>query len=237
VKGRLVTVTDKSGPTILNVDDNEAGRYATTRILQRAGYRVVEAGTGEQVLAQLEKNAIDLVIMDINLPDASGLELCSNMKADARYSHIPVLHLTATYVMSVDRLEESCADGYLMQPVEPAALLANIRALLRARQTELRLMTALATWQSGLDSLDEGLAVVDWGGTILQANRSFIETFQAAKTVPSSLRALVGRVRQSGETQTEVVPVGDLRLLAEACPVQAEADQPQKAIVAIRPAG
>lgn len=207
--------------TILNVDDNEAGRYATTRQLQRAGYKVLEAGTGAQTWQHLEKERVDIVILDIHLPDVSGLELCARIKEDARFSRLPVVHLTATYVMSIDRLDESKADGYLMQPVEPAALLANIRALLRASDVERRLQHRLDEWQTALDSLSEGIAIVDAKSEVLQSNKPFwaimgTEDSTGPGALPPELATLVTGTRTSGIDQSQVVELGDRRFTAEA---------------------
>ena len=62
--------------TILNVDDSEAGRYAKSRILQRAGFRVIEAATGEAALQSIREERPELVLLDIKLPDISGVEVC-----------------------------------------------------------------------------------------------------------------------------------------------------------------
>lgn len=226
-------MTDNSGLTILNVDDNEAGRYAVTRILRHAGYRVVEAATGAEVMAQLEKEPIQLVILDINLPDTSGLELCSSMKDHPRYARIPVLHLTATYVMSMDLLEESRADGYLMQPVEPAALLANVRALIRARRTETRLEGEVDAWRSALDSLDEGIAVVDNEGRVLRANRAFAAAIGEAEAAPAALVELVDRVAVSGRKEASLFSLGDRGLRARAYPLDRAGDEDRAAVVMV----
>ena len=61
--------------TILNVDDNDGGRYAKTRILELAGYRVVEAATGTEALEWVEKAKPQLVLLDVKFPDVDGMEL------------------------------------------------------------------------------------------------------------------------------------------------------------------
>ena len=68
--------------TILNVNDNEAARYATTRILHRAGFKVLEAATGSEALQITREDLPPLVILDINLPDLSGVEVCRRIKTD-----------------------------------------------------------------------------------------------------------------------------------------------------------
>jgi PAS domain S-box-containing protein len=129
--------------TILNVDDTEAQRYATSRVLRHAGFSVLEAGTGKQALRMVGDRP-DLVILDVNLPDMSGYEVCRRIRLDDVSARVPVVHLSATLVSTNARVEglEGGADAYLIQPVEPEELLATVRALLRARQAEETL------WQS-----------------------------------------------------------------------------------------
>jgi PAS domain S-box-containing protein len=124
--------------TILAVDDNEASRYAVARILRHAGYRVLEAASGAETLAQVERERPDLVILDVNLPDTDGYAMCRQLKADPATASVLVLHLSATFVHAVDAVRglDGGADGYLTQPVDPPVLLATIRALLRTRQAE-----------------------------------------------------------------------------------------------------
>ena len=129
--------------TILNVDDTEAQRYATSRVLRHAGFKVEEASSGKQAL-EMAANQPDLVILDVNLPDISGFEVCRRIRADEFSARVPVVHLSATLVSTKARVAglEGGADAYLVQPVEPEELLATVRTLLRVRKAEETL------WQS-----------------------------------------------------------------------------------------
>ncbi len=121
---------------ILNVNDDDANRFALTRILQSRGFRVEEARTGAEALRLVAEARPDLVVLDVELPDIDGFEVCRRIKADPATAAIPVLHLSAQYVLEEDRTHGlvSGADGYLIQPVEPLELIASIRGLLRMRQ-------------------------------------------------------------------------------------------------------
>lgn len=137
-------------PLILNVNDDEATRYATTRVLRNAGWQVLEATTGEQAFALLERRP-SLVVLDVKLPDISGFEVCRRIKANPITGRIPVLHLSAHRISSHDKAYglDSGADGYLAQPVEPVELAAMVRALLRANEgRQLAERAALATAQT-----------------------------------------------------------------------------------------
>src|SRR3954449_7610132 len=151
---------------ILNVDDNEALRYAKTRVLKAAGFTVFEAGTGREGLELLRQVRPHLALLDVKLPDMDGIDLARSVKSDAALSHTLVLQTSATFVEHGDRVRalEGGADSYLVEPVEPAELVANIKALLRLRHAEdkvreserlLRLATTAAklhTWSIMLEA-------------------------------------------------------------------------------------
>jgi len=124
-------------PLILNVDDYAPGRYARTKILQQAGFAVLEAGSGTAALALLKMEP-DIILLDINLPDVDGFEVCRRIKADPSTAGIFVLHLSASSIQDADRVTglNNGADSYLAEPVAPEVLVATIRALLRARRAE-----------------------------------------------------------------------------------------------------
>ena len=129
---------------ILNVDDYEAGRYARSRLLKQAGYQVAEAGTGELALELAASMRPLLVLLDVNLPDMSGLEVCRRIKSDPELGSTLVLQVSASAVTSGDRVGglDNGADGYLVEPVDSEVLLATVRALLRMRRAEMELAKA-----------------------------------------------------------------------------------------------
>ena len=164
---------------ILHVDDNEANRYVVTRILQNAGFSVVEAATGTTGLEAVANFQPDLVILDVQLPDISGFEVCRQIKANPETAFIPVLHLSASFVQSQDKAEglDSGADAYLVQPVEPIELLATLRSLLRIRRAEEAALSSAREWQTTFDSINDGVSLVDREGIILRCNRAMMQLF------------------------------------------------------------
>src|SRR4051794_36840954 len=103
---------------ILNVDDYVPGRYARTRLLQSAGYPVIEAGTGKEALELIEEKKPSLVLLDVNLPDTNGFELCRRIRSDPKVASITILHISASSVLVQHQVSgfESGADGYLVEP-------------------------------------------------------------------------------------------------------------------------
>ena len=85
---------------VLVVDDEISNRYAMSRVLTQAGYRVMEAGTGAEALSCLRGERPDLVVLDVKLPDISGYEVCRRIKSDLETASILVLQVSATFVNS-----------------------------------------------------------------------------------------------------------------------------------------
>ena len=158
-------MTETRPPTILVVDDHEAGRYAVARVLVAAGFEVVEAATGADAL-RLARDLPDLVLLDVNLPDMSGFDVCARIKADAATAHVPVVHLSATYVGGDHVAEglEGGADAYLTQPVDPRQLVATVNAVLRLFAAELELRRQGALLSALVQSSSDAIYVKDLQG-------------------------------------------------------------------------
>lgn len=118
---------------ILNVDDNLNARYAKTRLLMNAGFRVAEADDGGAALAMVAQLRPNLVLLDVKLPDISGHEVCRRIKANPVTGDVLVLQVSAALISQDDsaRGMESGADFYMAAPFEPKDLVSNVRALLR----------------------------------------------------------------------------------------------------------
>ncbi|MFC8599128.1 MULTISPECIES: SpoIIE family protein phosphatase [unclassified Isoptericola] len=123
--------------TVLVVDDTRAHRYVMAAWLRGAGFGVVEAGTGADAL-DLVSPSTDAVVLDVNLPDLTGSEVCRRIKADDRTAHVPVLHVSATSIDAAARTAglEGGADAYLPEPLDRDEFLATVGALCRARDAQ-----------------------------------------------------------------------------------------------------
>lgn len=200
--------------TILIVDDLEASRYLASSWLRRNGYRVVEAGTGGAGLEAVAEHRPDLVLLDVNLPDISGIEVCERIKADPATSAIPVIHMSATAIELDDRTHglNRGADGYLVEPVDPAELLAVVESALRyhrARAVAERLahrLTKLTEATLAINSattFDSFLAAVAAGAAAIFA----APATALATTAQGSVRtaSAADDHRQSGGTEPAVL--------------------------------
>jgi PAS domain S-box-containing protein len=170
----FVSASGKSPDRVLVVDDNEPGRYAKTRILRQAGYVVSEAANGGEALRLAGGENPDLILLDVRLPDMSGLEVCRRIKANPLTSAIPVLQMSASFRDDQSKVAglECGADGYLAEPVEPALLIATIAAFLRARKAELAVREYALEWRVTFDAIADGVAMVDIEGKIVRSNRA-----------------------------------------------------------------
>jgi len=114
---------------ILVVDDEDAVRLLIRRILEEKGYRVVTAADGNEGLAKLDQDGIDLVLLDINMPGLDGFQVLELIR---RRSNLPVIMLTGMDKVSTlrDTLDIG-ADDYITKPFSPLELVARIKAKLR----------------------------------------------------------------------------------------------------------
>ncbi len=110
--------------TILVVDDYAPHAYALQRLLDKAGFRVVSAGTGTDALAQAAQKP-DLILLDVGLPDVNGFEVCRRVKANPKTASIPVVFISASHqsVEAVREGERCGASAFLFHPIVPEELL------------------------------------------------------------------------------------------------------------------
>jgi two-component system, sensor histidine kinase and response regulator len=124
--------------SVLNVDDYPPGLYARTKILRQAGFDVIEATTGNQTLKLAFEHKPAVILLDVNLPDMHGFEVCRRMRTNPALAASTILHISASSIQEHQQVHglDTGADGYLIEPVDPAVLVATIKAYLRVRQAE-----------------------------------------------------------------------------------------------------
>lgn len=136
--------------TVVVVDDYADGRALMSMLLRKEGYEVKEAATGAEALA-LAARRPSLMILDVDLPDLGGFEVCRRLKNDPHTAGVPILQVSAAYREAGHRVRglDGGADAYLTLPVDKEELIATVRALLRIHRAEkesasLRAVTQLA---------------------------------------------------------------------------------------------
>jgi two-component system cell cycle response regulator DivK len=119
-------------PTILYVEDNQDNRVLVRRVLEAAGYRVLEAADGRAGIEMATAERPALILMDISLPGVDGFQVTAQLKAMQELRDVPIIALTAN-VMRGDRertLEAGCS-GYIQKPIDIDLLPEQVVAFLR----------------------------------------------------------------------------------------------------------
>ncbi len=195
---------------IVLVEDNEALRKGITYRLSDEGHAIDALDDGDDADQFLSQEDSDLVILDINLPGQSGLEVLRNMRL--RGDDRPVILLTAR-ARTEDRVEglDSGADDYLVKPFAMDELAARVRALSRRKATEFRKFIALGPLQLDLEG-----PVLSHDGTPLDVPRRellLLATLAQAEGRPVSKTSILDQLYGAGsETEEKVVEVYVSRL-------------------------
>jgi two-component system cell cycle response regulator len=154
---------------ILIVDDVAANVRLLEARLQAEYFDVRTAFNGRDALEIAGRERLDLIVLDVMMPDMSGFEVCAALKADGRTAHVPVIMVTALD-QPEDRVKglESGADDFLTKPVSDVALVTRVKSLVRLKMVTDELALRSAAFQSaGLASADLFAQADDRGGRIL----------------------------------------------------------------------
>ena len=137
--GVVVPMTDQGSPApraagkrILIVEDNELNMKLFEDLLQAHGYSIYSTKDGLDALRLAREHMPDLVLMDTQLPESSGLEVTRMMKADPALRHIPVVAVTA-FAMKGDeeKIREGGCEGYIAKPISVARFIETVEHFLR----------------------------------------------------------------------------------------------------------
>ena len=118
-------------PRVLIVDDDPDALRLIEYIFDRAGYEAHLAANGPEALSEVNEVKPDLVILDVMMPDVSGLEVCQRLRAQPATAHLPIIMLSAKNQVD-DKVDgfDAGADDYVSKPVDPQELLARAKAVL-----------------------------------------------------------------------------------------------------------
>lgn len=118
--------------SILVVDDNEDIRNLLSLVLQKEGYEVFLAPNGSEALEIIKNNKLDLILLDVMMPDLSGLEVLASIRGnkDNKISRIPVMMITAASTVSdIDAAVEIGASSYIIKPFRNENLVEKVSAI------------------------------------------------------------------------------------------------------------
>ena len=145
---------------ILIVDDDVDSLKLIGLMLKRNGYEVVAADTGTNALAKADTESPDLIILDVMMPDMSGLEVCRRLRANANTVDIPIIMFTAKTLID-DKVKgfEAGADDYLTKPTHPAELASRVKSILTRNTSKKQVSDIPATISNGASPPSSGSAI------------------------------------------------------------------------------
>jgi diguanylate cyclase (GGDEF)-like protein/PAS domain S-box-containing protein len=153
-----------SEPTrVLVADDDPELLLLTTELLRRAGYEVLEASTGRECLEAVRAHHPDLVLLDVVLPDITGVEVCRRIKADQQTRGTLVILASGVQVSSDSQADglNVGADGYIIKPIPNKELLARVQAMERIRRAEEALQTSEVRYRRLFETAQDGILILD----------------------------------------------------------------------------
>jgi signal transduction histidine kinase len=180
---------------VLVVDDQDSGRFVKVQTLRRAGFDVAEASSGNEALRLASETTPDIVVLDVHLPDISGLEVCRRLKESTAAPPAQILQVSSTAVSDADRVRglNQGADAYLTEPIPGEVLVATVQALVRVRLAEQALTGALDRERRARQDAEEANRLKD----------EFIATLSHELRTP--LNAIMGWVWQLQRSQLDEV--------------------------------
>ncbi len=130
-------------PRILCVDDEPANLKLLDALLTPRGYEVIKAENGREVIEKISQDKIDLVLLDVMMPELNGFDVCRMIKEEEKFRHLPIILVTALR-SSKDRIRgiEAGADDFISKPFDQGEILARIKMLLKVKNLYERLNSA-----------------------------------------------------------------------------------------------
>ena len=195
-------------PTVLVVDDDAVIRELLRDPLAEAGYVVDEAPDGRAALTRISAGGVDLVLLDLMLPELNGLEVCQQVRATARGLYLPIIMMTALGAAQDLRTGFAAgADDYVTKPFSLAEVLDRVGVWLRMRE-RLRVAEAqrLADTEGALLLAQTPLQVLLNLTRVLEADASAADLAQVRLELEQSVQAVaaqvvrLGSLLRSGET-------------------------------------
>jgi DNA-binding response OmpR family regulator len=197
---------------VLVVEDTDEIRELVTTVLRRAGFDVREAASGAACLEEVRRQAPDLIVLDLGLPDADGTEVCRQVRAETQCY---VLMLTAR-ADEVDLLIGLAvgADGYMAKPFSPRELGARVQAMLRFPRTAPAPVESAVAEEESVRRLaelevDEDTREVRVDGSVVDLTRTEFDLLAALASRPGRVLQRETLLREVWQTDWE----GNLRLV------------------------
>jgi PleD family two-component response regulator len=164
--------------TILIVDDLIQNIQVLGRTLETQGYSITYALSGKEALQRLQAIQPDLILLDLLMPEMSGLEVCEQIKQNPNYHHIPILFLTASH--EEEHLIEAFAKGaadYVTKPFRATELLARVQTHIQLKRQTRQLQQSENKLNTIVTHIKDGILIVDEAGVVRFANPAAAQMF------------------------------------------------------------
>lgn len=164
--------------TILIVDDLIQNIQVLGRTLETQGYSITYALSGKEALQRLQAIQPDLILLDLLMPEMSGLEVCEQIKQNPDYHHIPILFLTASH--EEEHLIEAFAKGaadYVTKPFRATELLARVQTHIQLKRQTRQLQQSENKLNTIVTHIKDGILIVDEAGVVKFANPAAAQMF------------------------------------------------------------
>jgi class 3 adenylate cyclase/CheY-like chemotaxis protein len=193
-------------PVVLVVDDLPANLRLMEAVLAPRGHRVITAASGRAALDVLVERDVDIVLLDILMPEMDGYEVCRRIRSDARTAFLPVVMVTASGDQEKLSALSAGADDFLTKPIDQAELVARVASLVRIRRyhdTIVRQSAELAEWNRELeDRVGRQVAELERMGRL----RRFLSPQVAESVLSAGIEGFAG-----GHRRDIAVVFADLR--------------------------
>ena len=142
---------------ILCVDDEPDLLDINASILRSAGYEVLEASTGNECIAVARREHPDLILLDVQMPDMNGFDVCKQIKSDPDLSGSYIILISGRETSSETQAKglDAGADGYIARPVSGKELLARIQAMLRLKKAEVALRSSEMRYKTLIENIND----------------------------------------------------------------------------------
>jgi DNA-binding response OmpR family regulator len=146
---------DNSDIRILVVDDDPDILFATVRILKKESFEVISADTGNRGLEKVENDHPDLILLDVELPDILGTELCKQIKSTPDHQKRYIMMLSGGKISSDDQADglDSGADGYIARPVSNRELISRVHSMVRLIRAERKTESYIQELQQAMEKI------------------------------------------------------------------------------------
>ncbi len=208
---------------ILIVDDNPHNRLAIRTILKGIDAQLHEAGNGFDALTMALETEYALILLDVQMPEMDGYEVCEQLRADARTADTPVIFLTAAYKENSDKMRgySAGATDYLTKPLDDHILKAKVHVFLRlySQYQQLQENNVALTLAASVFESQQGIVLTNADNVIIRVNKAFVEItgyssdevigvdprlLKSGRHAPDFYQAMWQSIQSTGKWQGEI---------------------------------